>query len=85
MTDSRKQYGPAAESALVMSVAEIRGIAKEPMEEVAAVILLDQIPRNIYRGSEAKKVHLGHLLVLCFGCNTNQRRLIQATIQKLWN
>ena len=26
------------------------------MDEVAAVILLDQIPRNIYRGKEAQKV-----------------------------
>lgn len=51
-----ERYAAAAKSAVELSVSEIRQIAKEPMEEVAAVILLDQIPRNIYRGKEAKQV-----------------------------
>lgn len=55
-SDRRKEYGPAAEAALQLSIAEIRQIAQEPIEEVAAVILLDQIPRNIYRGKDAHKV-----------------------------
>ena len=49
----REKYGPAAEAARHLSVDEIRQIAKEKNEEVAAVILLDQIPRNIFRNEQA--------------------------------
>ena len=35
---------------------EIRKVATSSDEEVAAVILLDQIPRNVFRGLEAHKV-----------------------------
>lgn len=35
---------------------EIRKVATSSDEEVAAVILLDQIPRNVFRGMEAHKV-----------------------------
>jgi uncharacterized protein (DUF924 family) len=61
-----ERYAAAAKSAVELSVSEIRQIAKEPMEEVAAVILLDQIPRNIYRGKEAKQVSRSTRLRLAF-------------------
>lgn len=54
----RTNYANAAQAALGMSVADIRRVAQEPLEEVAAVILLDQIPRNVFRGMEARKVRV---------------------------
>jgi uncharacterized protein (DUF924 family) len=39
-----------------MSVDEIRQVAQTADQEVATVILLDQIPRNVFRGMDAGKV-----------------------------
>jgi hypothetical protein len=39
-----------------MGVGEIQGIVETPEDAVAAVVLLDQITRNIYRGDLAAKV-----------------------------
>lgn len=54
---SSDQYLPALKDAAGMTVDEIRGVAGGSAdEELAAVILLDQIPRNVFRGMEAAKV-----------------------------
>jgi uncharacterized protein (DUF924 family) len=39
-----------------MSVGEIEKVVESPEDAVAAVILLDQLPRNMFRGKEAAKV-----------------------------
>lgn len=41
-----------------MTASEIDTLVQSPNDAVAAVILLDQIPRNIFRGKEAAKVSL---------------------------
>lgn len=53
------------EEAGLMSPDEIDKIVKSKEEAVGAVLLLDQIPRNIFRGKEAAKVRtdISHLLV----------------------
>lgn len=40
-----------------MSMEQIMHVASTPKDALAAVVLLDQIPRNVYRGQEAVKVH----------------------------
>lgn len=53
---SRKEYGPAVEEASNMSVEEIDQVVESREDAVAAVVLLDQLPRNMFRGKEAAKV-----------------------------
>ena len=53
---SRKEYGPAVEEASTMSVEEIDQVVESREDAVAAVVLLDQLPRNMFRGKEATKV-----------------------------
>jgi len=40
-----------------MSVKEIDQVVESKEDAVAAVVLLDQLPRNMFRGMEAAKVH----------------------------
>lgn len=61
----RTAYLPALQDAERMSVDEIRKVATSSDEEVAAVILLDQIPRNVFRGLEAHKVSSSSIAGLC--------------------
>jgi hypothetical protein len=58
----RKEYGAAVEEASKMTVKEIDSIVESKEDAVAAVVLLDQLPRNMFRGMEAAKVF--HLLPL---------------------
>jgi uncharacterized protein (DUF924 family) len=39
-----------------MDTSSIKAVAESPEEAVATVILLDQLPRNMFRGMEAAKV-----------------------------
>jgi hypothetical protein len=52
----RKEYGAAVEEASKMTVKEIDNIVESKEDAVAAVVLLDQLPRNMFRGMEAAKV-----------------------------
>jgi uncharacterized protein (DUF924 family) len=52
----RKEYGAAVEEASKMTVKEIDNIVESKEDAVAAVVLLDQLPRNMFRGVEAAKV-----------------------------
>ncbi|RSH82953.1 hypothetical protein EHS25_005662 [Saitozyma podzolica] len=52
----KDKYGRAVEGVGQMGVDEIQGIVETPEDAVAAVVLLDQITRNIYRGDLAAKV-----------------------------
>jgi len=54
--DGRKEYGDAVEEASKMTVKEIDSIVESREDAVAAVVLLDQLPRNMFRGMEAAKV-----------------------------
>ena len=54
--DGRKEYGDAVEEASKMTVKEIDSIVESREDAVAAVVLLDQLPRNMFRGIEAAKV-----------------------------
>lgn len=56
MLMSRKYYGPAVEEASSMSVEEIDQVVESREDAVAAVVLLDQLPRNMFRGKKAAKV-----------------------------
>ena len=56
--DGRKEYGAAVEEASKMTVKEIDSIVESREDAVAAVVLLDQLPRNMFRGMEAAKVCL---------------------------
>jgi uncharacterized protein (DUF924 family) len=59
---SRKEYGAAVEEASKMTVKDIDNIVESKEDAVAAVVLLDQLPRNMFRGMEAAKVfYLGRL------------------------
>jgi len=53
---SRKEYGAAVEEASKTTVKEIDSIVESKEDAVAAVVLLDQLPRNMFRGMEAAKV-----------------------------
>jgi len=61
--DGRKEYGAAVEEASKMTVKDIDSIVESREDAVAAVVLLDQLPRNMFRGMEAAKVF--HLLPHC--------------------
>jgi uncharacterized protein (DUF924 family) len=52
----RKEYGAAVEEASKMTIKDIEGIVESKEDAVAAVVLLDQLPRNMFRGMEAAKV-----------------------------
>jgi uncharacterized protein (DUF924 family) len=52
----RKEYGAAVEEASKMTVKDIDSIVESKEDAVAAVVLLDQLPRNMFRGMEAAKV-----------------------------
>jgi uncharacterized protein (DUF924 family) len=52
----RKEYGHAVEEASKMTAKEIGNIVESKEDAVAAVVLLDQLPRNMFRGMEAAKV-----------------------------
>jgi uncharacterized protein (DUF924 family) len=52
----RKEYGAAVEEASKMTVKDIDSIVESKEDAVAAVVLLDQLPRNMLRGVEAAKV-----------------------------
>lgn len=54
--DRRADYGPAVEEAKSMSQEEFMSLVETPQEALSAVVLLDQMPRNIYRGLEAVQV-----------------------------
>jgi uncharacterized protein (DUF924 family) len=55
---SRKDYGEAVEEASSMSIEEIDKVVESREDAVAAVVLLDQLPRNMFRGKEAAKASL---------------------------
>jgi len=44
-----------------MTIKEIDSVVKSREDAVAAVVLLDQLPRNMFRGMEAAKVY--HLVL----------------------
>jgi hypothetical protein len=52
----RKEYGAAVEEASKMTMKDIDSIVESKEDAVAAVVLLDQLPRNMFRGMEAAKV-----------------------------
>lgn len=52
----REKYASAVKEAEGLSPEEVGRIVQTPEEAVGAVLLLDQIPRNIFRGTEAAKV-----------------------------
>ena len=54
--NDRQKYAEAAEDAVSQNVSEIMRVVNSPQEAVGAVLLLDQIPRNIFRGSAAQTV-----------------------------
>jgi uncharacterized protein (DUF924 family) len=58
----RKEYGDAVEEASKMTYKEVESIVDSKEDAVAAVVLLDQLPRNMFRGMEAAKVF--HLVLL---------------------
>jgi uncharacterized protein (DUF924 family) len=51
----RVTYQEAVQEALQIGQPGLQNIATTPEEAVASVILMDQVPRNIYRGKEAIK------------------------------
>ncbi|KAI9633777.1 uncharacterized protein MKK02DRAFT_38436 [Dioszegia hungarica] len=53
----REKYASAVKEAEGLSPEEVGRIVQTPEEAVGAVLLLDQIPRNIFRGTEAAKVY----------------------------
>lgn len=55
-TEGRKEYGDAVEEASTMTVKDIQSVVNSKEDAVAAVVLLDQLPRNMFRGMEAAKV-----------------------------
>jgi uncharacterized protein (DUF924 family) len=57
----RKEYGAAVEEASKMTVKDIDNIVESKEDAMAAVVLLDQLPRNMFRGMEAAKVF--HLIL----------------------
>lgn len=50
-----------------LDVDQLEQIVTEPKEAVALVVLLDQIPRNIFRGDEAKRVSIDRLILAFAG------------------
>lgn len=58
LNEPRDKYGPAMREAGQMSTEEIDKYAQSPEDAVAVVLLLDQIPRNIFRESEASEVSM---------------------------
>lgn len=48
--------GPALEEINTKSIDDIQSVIKTPDDAVASVILLDQMPRNIFRGDQAVRV-----------------------------
>jgi hypothetical protein len=60
----RLHFGQAVEEAGTLDILEIRSTISTPSEAIAAVILLDQVTRDIYRGDQAVKVSVCRLAVL---------------------
>lgn len=54
--DLRSEYGSAVEAARSMRVDEIEAIIETPQDALSAIVLLDQMPRNIFRGPETGQV-----------------------------
>jgi uncharacterized protein (DUF924 family) len=53
---NRESFGGAVEHARSLNTGQIEEMVTGPEEAVGAIILLDQMPRNIFRGEAAKTV-----------------------------
>jgi uncharacterized protein (DUF924 family) len=86
---SRDKYASAVTEAGGLSPDELGKIVQTPEEAVGAVLLLDQIPRNIFRGREAAKVSWTPPWAVqsdlgAWGRSTDARRCTSCTIRKLF-
>jgi len=52
----RQKYGSAVEEASRSSTEDLLQFVKNEEDALAVLLLVDQVPRNIYRGREAQKV-----------------------------
>lgn len=54
---NRRDYLPALQEAEKHSVQQLAERFQTPEDALGLMILLDQIPRNVYRGKEAKRAY----------------------------